>query len=160
MVYEHFKDLTRRVASDKILCNKAFNIVKNPKGLTLMVYKFLIKKKTSGGAVKNENISIQEFAEELHKLIIRKFEKQKVYPSFLGNIWDAGLADMQLISKFNEGILFILCAIDVFSKYALVIPLKNKKGITITNAFQKILDESNRKPNKTWVDQGSEFYNR
>ena len=52
-----------------------------------------------------------------------------------------------------------MCVIDIFCKYALVVPLKDKKGITITNAFQKILKESNRKPNKIWVDKGSEFYN-
>ena len=66
---------------------------------------------------------------------------------------------MQL-SKFNKGIHFLLCVIDIYSKYAWVIPLKDKKVITITNAFQKILDESGRKPNKIWVDKGSEFYNR
>ena len=65
---------------------------------------------------------------------------------------------MQLISKFNKGIRFLLCRIDIFSKYAWVIPLKDKKGITITNAFQKILKESNRKPNKIWVDKDSESY--
>ena len=65
---------------------------------------------------------------------------------------------VQLISKFNKGIRFLLCFIDIFSKYAWVIPLKDKKGITITNAFQKILKESNRKPNKIWVDKGSESY--
>ena len=67
---------------------------------------------------------------------------------------------MQLISKFNEGIRFLLCVIDNFSNYAQVIPLKDKKGIIIANAFQKILKESNHKPNKIWVDKGSEFYNR
>ena len=67
---------------------------------------------------------------------------------------------MQLKSKFNNGIRFLLCIIDIFSKYAWVIPLKHKKGITITNAFQKILDECNRKPNKIWVDKGSKFYKR
>ena len=69
------------------------------------------------------------------------------------------LADMQLISKFNEGFRFLLCVIDIFSKYAWVVPLKDKKGISIVNAFQKILKESDRKPNKIWVDKGSEFYN-
>ena len=54
----------------------------------------------------------------------------------------------------------LLCGIDIFSKYAWVILLKDERGTTITNAFQKILDESNRKPNKIWVDEGSEFYNR
>ena len=66
---------------------------------------------------------------------------------------------MQLISKYNKGIGYLLCVIDLFSKYAFVIPLKDKKGVTVTNAFQSILDNSKRKPNKIWVDQGSEFYN-
>ena len=66
---------------------------------------------------------------------------------------------MRLISKFNKGFGFLLRVMDIFTKYAWVIPLKDKKGITITNAFQKILKESNRKPNKIWVDKGSEFYN-
>ena len=65
---------------------------------------------------------------------------------------------MQLISKFNKGFGFLLCVIDIFSKYAWVVPLKDKKGISIVNAFQKI-EESDRKPNKIWVDKGSEFYN-
>ena len=64
---------------------------------------------------------------------------------------------MQLISKFNKGFRFSLRVIDIFSKYAQVIPLKDKKGISIVNAFQKILDRSERKPNKIWVDKGSEF---
>ena len=67
---------------------------------------------------------------------------------------------MQLINKFNKGFTFLLCVIDTYRKYAWVIPLKDEKGITITNAFQKILDESNCKPNKIWIDKGSEFYNR
>ena len=66
---------------------------------------------------------------------------------------------MQLISKFNKVFRFLLCVIDIFSKYAWVVSLKDKKGITITNAFQKILNKSNRKPNKIWADKGSEFYN-
>ena len=69
------------------------------------------------------------------------------------------LADVQLIIKFNRGFRFLLCVTDIFSKYAWVVPLKDKKGINITNGFQKILKESNRKPNKIWVDEGSEFYN-
>ena len=66
---------------------------------------------------------------------------------------------MQLISEFNKGIRFLLCVIDIFSKYAWVIPLKNKTGIAIVNDFQKILDNSTRKTNKIWVDKGSQFYN-
>ena len=66
---------------------------------------------------------------------------------------------MQLISKFNKGFRFLLCVIDIFSKYAWVVPFKNKKGVSIVDAFQKILDKSGRKPNKIWVDKGSKFYN-
>ena len=99
-------------------------------------------------------MSDKEIAEELHKPI-----KRKVHSSFIDNVWDTALADMQLISKFNKGIRFVLCVIDIFSKYAWVIPFKDKKGITITNAFQNILKESNRKPYGIWVDKGSEFSN-
>ena len=66
---------------------------------------------------------------------------------------------MQLISKFNKGFRFLLCVIDIFSKYAWVVSLKDKNGISILNAFQKILKELKRKPNKILVDKGSEFYN-
>ena len=66
---------------------------------------------------------------------------------------------MQLISKYSKGIRYLLCTIDLFSKYAWIVPLKDKKVVSIVNAFQKIIDNSKRKPNKIWVDQGSEFYN-
>ena len=66
---------------------------------------------------------------------------------------------MQSLSKYNKEIKYSLCAIDLFIRYAWVSPLKDRKGISIINAFQKILKESNRKPNKIWIDQGSEFYN-
>ena len=66
---------------------------------------------------------------------------------------------MQLISKFNRGFRFLLCVLDIFSKYSWVVPLKDKKDISIVNAFQKILDKLVLKPNKIWVDKGSEFYN-
>ena len=67
---------------------------------------------------------------------------------------------MQLLSKYNKGIRFLLCVIDIISKYAWVVPLKDKKGISIAKAFQIILKQSNsRKPNKIWVDKGSESYN-
>ena len=102
----------------------------------------------------------KELAEELHKLIIRKFEKQKVHLPFIDNIWGADSADMQLLSKFNNGIRFLLCVIDIYSKYAWVIPLKDKEGISTINGFPKTLDESGCKPNKIWVDKGGEFYNR
>ena len=82
-----------------------------------------------------------------------------MYSSIKDNIWGVDLADMQLTSKYNKRIRYLLCAIDLFSKYAFFVPLKDKKGTTIANAFQGILDSSKRKPNKIWVQQGSEFYN-
>ena len=86
-----------------------------------------------------------------------------MYSLFKDNICGVDLADMQLLSKFNKGYRFLLCVIDIFSKYAWVIPLKDKKGISIVNAFQKILDDSKRSeaedkgrnPDKIWVDKGS-----
>ena len=84
---------------------------------------------------------------ELHKQIIRKFKKRKVHSSFRDNIRGVDLADMQLLSKYNKGIKYLWCAIDLFSKYAWVVSLNNKRGITIVNAFQKIISKG-RKPNK------------
>ena len=86
----------------------------------------LADKSASSGAVKNENMSnerpldlaTRELAEELHKPIIKKFRKRKVYSHFIDNTWGADLADMRLISNFNKGIRFFLCVIDIFSKYA------------------------------------------
>ena len=118
--------------------------------------------------VNNDTKQNLQLTEELHKPIIKKLKrKRKVYSSFRDNIWSADLADMQLISKLNKGFRFLLCVIDICSKYAWVVPLKDKKGISIVNAFQKILKESDRneakpkgcRPNKIWVDKGSEFYN-
>ena len=93
-------------------------------------------------------------------IIIRKLKKRKVHSSFKDNIWGANLADMQLISKLNKGSRFLLCVIDVFSKYTWVIPLNHKKCTTIVNAFESILIDSKRKLNKIWVYKGSQFYNR
>ena len=77
---------------------------------------------------------------------------------FSDNIWGVDLADMQSLSKYSKGIKFLLCAIDLFSKYAWIVPLKDKRGISIVNAFQKIVSKE-RKSNKIWVDQCGEFYN-
>ena len=69
----------------------------------------------------------EQLAEEPHKPIIRKFKKRKVYSTFKGNIWGTDLADIQLISKFNKGFMFLLCVVDIFSKYAWLVPFKDKK---------------------------------
>ena len=85
-------------------------------------------KKNKGSGFKNEIRQNQQLANELHKPIIRKLKERRVYSSFKNNIWGADLADMQLISKFNKGFRFLLCVIDIFSKYAWVVPLKDKKA--------------------------------
>ena len=163
MAYGDFKNLKKRTASDKSLRDKAFNIAKilengYQRGLASMVYKCFDKNSTG----RDVNIPLElneELAKELHKPVIRNFKKRTVYSGFKDNIWGADLADMQLISKSNKGFRFLLHVIDIFSKYACVIPLSDKKGVSIVNAFQKILDKSARKTNKVWVDKRSEFYN-
>ena len=168
-----FKDLERRTASDKVLGDKTFNIAKNLKydgyqrGLASMVYKFFDKKSTGSGIANNQIkqnrrplvLATVQLAEELHKPIIIKFKKRKVYSGFKDNIWGADLADMKLISESNKRFRFLLCIINIFSKYTWVVRLKDKKGVSIVNAFQKIFKESDRKPNEIWVHKGGEFYN-
>ena len=83
-----------------------------------------------------------------------------MYSFFKSNIWGVDLADMKLRSKYNKGIRYLLCAVDLFSKYALFVPLKGKRETTIVTAFHSILDNSKRRQNKISVDQGSEFYNK
>ena len=99
----------------------------------------------------------QIIANELYKPIIRKFKKRKVYSFFRDNIWGVDLADMESLSKYNKGIKYLLCAIDLFSKYVWVVPIKDKQGTSIVNAFKTII--SKHKPNEIWVDQGGEFFN-
>ena len=118
-----------------------------------MMYKFF-DKRTNGYGLNNEIL-----AEELHKPIIKIFKRRKVYSSFKDNIWGIDLADISLISKSNKGTNHLLCVIDLFSRYSWGIPLKNKKGDSIVEGFKKILNNSNRKPNKIWADNGKEFYN-
>ena len=166
--YSDSKDVTKKPAADKILKNKAFDIAKDPKydgyqrGLASMVYKFFDKKSVGSGA-KHVNTKFipqnRQLAEELHKPITKKFGKRKIHTAFKDNIWGADLADMQLLSKYNKRIRFLLCVIDIFSKYAWVVPLKDEKGVSIVTAFEIIFKQSNRKPNKIRVDKGFEFYN-
>ena len=168
--YADHKDLINRTKADKVLRDKAYNIASNPKydgyqrGLASLVYKFFDSniaspdKKSVGSEINTIKSSSLILADELHKPII-KFKKRKVYSQFKDNIWGVDLADMQSLSKKNKGIKYLLCVIDLYSKYAFVIPLKDKKGISILNAFDKIIKQYNRKPNKIWVDQAGEFYN-
>ena len=160
MAYGKTKDLINRTQSGKVLRDKAFKIASDPKyygyqrGLASMVHK-IFDKESSGSGITKSNY---QPADELYEPIIRKFIKRKVYSSFRDNIWGVDLADMQLLSKYNKGTKYLLCAIDLFSKYARIVPIKDKKGISNVNGFQKIISKG-IKPNKIWTDQGSEFCN-
>ena len=90
-----------------------------------MVYKFF-GKKTSVCGIKNENISNKELAVELDKPVITKINR-KLQSTFIDNIWGADLVDMELMSKYNKGICFLLCEIDIYSKYAWIVPLKDSE---------------------------------
>ena len=108
-----------------------------------MVYKFFDKKSASltdkfaaGSVVVNNEIKQNlQLSEELHKPIIKNFKNRTVWSGFKDNIWGADLVDMQLIIKFNKGFRLLLCVINIFSKYARVVPLQDKKGVTIVSAF-------------------------
>ena len=167
--YADHKDLINRTEADKDLRDRAYDISSNPeydgyqRGLASMVYKFFDKKSTAEPTAKPSALALTGsgfkklkntaqnssiLADVRHKPVIRKFNKRKVYLQFKDNIWGVDLADMQSLSRKNKGIKYLLCAIDVYSKYAFVIPLKDKKGISIVNAFNKTIKQSNRKPNK------------
>ena len=116
--YADHKDLINRTKSDKFLRDKAYNIASNPeydgyqRGLASMVYKFFDKKSIGSGIMKNSSLIL---ADELHKPVIKKFNKRNVYSQFKDNIWGVDLTDMQSLSKKNKGIKYLLCAIDLLS---------------------------------------------
>ena len=154
MAYGKYKNLAKRTESDKVVRDKAFKIASNPK------YNGYERVLVSMVCSSIKFMLIQQLADELHKPTITKRKRRRFYSSFKYNIFGGGdLTGMQLISKYNKWIRFLLCAIDLLSKYFWVVSLKEKKGVTIVNAFKVIFDSSKRKPNKRWVDQGSEFYN-
>ena len=108
----------------------------------------------------SKNDWAQQLAEELHKPIRRKFKTRKVIVNHIDEIWSADLVFMDKLSKWNKGFKYLLTVIDVFSKFAWVVPLKDKKGSSITTAFADIIKKYKRKPEYLWVDKGSEFYNK
>ena len=113
-----------------------------------MVYKFS-DKKTGLGLSINE-----ELAEELHKPVTKIFKRRKISATFKDNIWAADLDKIGSLSSKIKNVKYLLCVTDDFTKYALVKSLKDKKGETVLNAFIEMVNESNRKQNKLWVDQG------
>ena len=132
--YADNKNLINRTKAEKVLKDKAYNIASNleydgyQRGVASMVYIFFDKKPMGSGFVKDSSLIL---ADELHKPVIKKINKRKVYSQFKDNIWGVDLADMQSLSKKNKAIKYLLCAIDLFSKYAFVVPLKDKKELVL-----------------------------
>ena len=128
----------------------------NPKANEEMIRKFAERRVGGGVELKWKD----RLAVELHKPVRRKFKKRRVVANEVDAIWSADLVDMQWSSRQNRSYKYLLNVIDVFSKYAWSIPIKDKTGKTISDTFQKLVKTSGRKPRKLWVDQGTEFYNR
>ena len=122
MAFGKSKDLAKRTQSDKVLRDKAFKIASDPKydgyqrGLASMVYKFFDKKSSGSGV--NAIEPNDQLANELHRQIIKTFKRQKLYSYFRDNFWGVDLADLQSLTKYNQGIKYLLCTINLFSKYA------------------------------------------
>ena len=136
MAHNKYKDLKGRTQSDIVLKNEAYKIAVDPKidsfqrALASMVWKFFDKRsrKVLGSGIK------KKLADELHKSIIRKFKRRKVYSSSKDDVWGVDLTDMSFISKFNKGIKYLLCVIDLFSRFAWVVGLKDKKGVLLMDS--------------------------
>ena len=95
----------------------------------------------------------------MHKPAIKHFRKRRVIVFGINEIWGADLVDMQAFAKENDGVKYLLCVIDIFSKYAWVVPIKDKSGKSVAAAFETIF-KGGRRPQKLWVDKGKEFYNK
>lgn len=109
---------------------------------------------------KKEENEMNILADELHKPIRRKFQKRAVIVVGIDDTWSADLVDMSSFAKFNKGIKYLLTIIDIFSKFAWAVPVKDKTGASVTKAFENVMKNSKRKPEKLWVDEGKEFYNK
>ena len=146
--YPDSKELVKRTISDKVLNDRAYEIARN------RVYKFFDMKKRS-----RINVN-KQLPKELHKPVTKKFKRRKVCAKFKVNNWAADLTEMGSFSSKNKNVKYLLFFIDVFTKYAWVKPLKDKKGKTVLNAFLEIVNESNHKLSRLWVEQRRECYNK
>ena len=157
VAYSDSKNLAKRTISDKVLKDRTYEIARNfnfhgyQNALASMVYQFFDKKSGSGISV-NEQLATQ-----LSKPVIKKSKRRKAYARFKGNIWQADLAEMESLPSKNKNVKNLLCVIDVFITYAWVKPLNDKKAKIVLNAFIEIVNKSNRKANKLWVDKEREF---
>ena len=146
---------SKDIKSKKLEADKEWlNCFKPRSPWDIAAYTAIKGKKTLGLGVENDN---KILSKELHKPKRKNYLRRKIIVNHIDEIFAADLVEMQKFSKINKGYRYLLTCIDIFSKYAFVIPLKDKKGITIKNALQKIFNK--RKPKFLWTDNGKEFYN-
>ena len=146
---------SKDIKSKKLEADKEWlNCFKPRSPWDIAAYTAIKGKKTLGLGVENDN---KILSKELHKPKRKNYLRRKIIVNHIDEIFAADLVEMQKFSKINKGYRYLLTCIDIFSKYAFAIPLKDKKGITIKNALQKIFNK--RKPKFLWTDNGKEFYN-
>ena len=146
---------SKDIKSKKLEADKEWlNCFKPRSPWDIAAYTAIKSKKTLGLGVENDN---KILSKELHKPKRKNYVRRKIIVNHIDEIFAADLVEMQKFSKINKGYRYLLTCIDIFSKYAFAIPLKDKKGITIKNALQKIFNK--RKPKFLWTDNGKEFYN-
>ena len=145
----------KHIADDKMI--KAINELpyNQQQYGTFLVKNIIRSKRKLGLGVENHN---KILSEELHKPKRKNYTRRKIIVNHINEIFAADLVEMQKFAKLNKGYRYLLTCIDIFSKFAWVIPLKDKKGITIKNALEKIFNK--RKPKFLWTDRGTEFYNK
>ena len=145
----------KHIADDKMI--KAINELpyNQQQYGTFLVKNIIRSKRKLGLGVENHN---KILSEELHKPKRKNFPRRKIIVNHIDEIFAADLVEMQKFAKLNKGYRYLITCIDIFSKYSWVIPLKDKRGITIKNALEKIFKQ--RKPKFLWTDRGTEFYNK
>ena len=102
----------------------------------------------------------KQFSDEIHHRAVKKFKRRQVIVNGIDEIWGIDLADLNILISYNNGYRYILCIIDVFSEYTWAVLLKNKTAAIVLSAVQEVVKKSKRIPQKVWLDQGSEFYNK
>ena len=159
--YNENSDTKVRNISDIALAYRADEIANNP------MYDDVQRKDANfiSGIMKTKakfglGVWNEELADELHAPVRRKFKRRRVISYGVDDVWSCDLVEMQEWKKQNKGYRYMLNVIDVHSKYAWSIPLKDKTGKTVLDAFKQIVNSSGRKPDHIWVDEGKEFYNK
>ena len=168
LAYNQYSDTASRNAADRLMVTELNNI-SNPtirERIERAIVKPILSTKANLGLGLASSDSktppkwTDKLADELHRPVVRHFPKRKVYVKAIDQIWAADLIDMQAFAEYNDGVKYLLSVIDIFSKYGFIVPLKDKSGKSVFDAFIKIFKTSGRKPEKLWIDKGKEFYNK